>query len=407
MNGGPDLASMKATLTAHAVTPPEAPVHIRAFVAWMRSAEPVSVDIAAEVAGAVGAARSGTHVAALGFASQAAGKPILAPETVFDWVSWLRSRRYFVPGRPRTFEHDGLAILGVALALRAVDADPEALMWLDTLASESLGAFERGAWDWSLIATARVVLGVTDREDVVTQVLPELRVALTAKGVLAGHSGAGNAAWATILRLEALSGGVAHAAVLLAAFNQLVSESLPARLSNVELVDVCRILHGVHASLRRWPWEAKGRTPRSAPARWDVENEYHVQDLLWIVLAPLFPDLEDEENLVSVGHKHPRADLAIPSLNLIIEVKFIRPAASFADMIGGVSEDTGLYFCKESRWRQMIAFIWDDSGRTEEHQELRQGLLKLPNMVDAIIVPRPAKMARVQGAGGAAPPEAT
>jgi hypothetical protein len=58
----------------------------------------------------------------------------------------------------------------------------------------------------------------------------------------------------------------------------------------------------------RWTFELEKRTVNSAVARWDVENEYHVQNLLWAVLAPLFPDIDDEENLPSIGHKKPRAD---------------------------------------------------------------------------------------------------
>jgi hypothetical protein len=81
-------------------------------------------------------------------------------------------------------------------------------------------------------------------------------------------------------------------------------------------------------------WEFKRRTPCSAVARWTVDNEYHVQDMLWVVLAPQFPDLDDEEWLKSLGHHHPRADLAIPSHRVIIEVKFARQdGKSFSGLI--------------------------------------------------------------------------
>ena len=53
-------------------------------------------------------------------------------------------------------------------------------------------------------------------------------------------------------------------------------------------------------------------------------NEYHVQSLLMLLLRPIFPDLKDEESVPSVGHAHPRVDFIIPSMRLVIEVKFIR-----------------------------------------------------------------------------------
>ena len=27
-------------------------------------------------------------------------------------------------------------------------------------------------------------------------------------------------------------------------------------------------------------------------SRWDVDNEYHVQDMLWVILAPVLPDFD-------------------------------------------------------------------------------------------------------------------
>jgi hypothetical protein len=92
--------------------------------------------------------------------------------------------------------------------------------------------------------------------------------------------------------------------------------------NSVSIDNVARMLEGAARSMRRWPWENAPRTLNAVAARWDIENEYHVQDMLWIILAPVFPDLDDEEWLKSLGQHHPRADLAIPSLELIVEVKF-------------------------------------------------------------------------------------
>jgi hypothetical protein len=139
-------------------------------------------------------------------------------------------------------------------------------------------------------------------------------------------------------------------------------------------------------SMKRWRWDDK--------IRWKIENEYHVQDLLWIILAPLFADLEDEENLPSLGHKHPRCDLGIPSLHLIIEVKFIRKGTQshFARITEEIAADHTLYTTAGSNYNKIVAFVWDDSRSSEQHFELKQGLQKMPGIVGTVIVSRPAKM---------------
>ncbi len=118
--------------------------------------------------------------------------------------------------------------------------------------------------------------------------------------------------------------------------------------------------------------------------------------MLWVILAPLFPDLDDEEWLKSLGHHHPRADLTIPSLELIIEVKFIRRAtkSELGSIIQEVAADASTYLQESSGYRYIIAFVWDDSASTEEHSELRQGLTRIRGVRDAIVMSRPSKMAR-------------
>ena len=148
--------------------------------------------------------------------------------------------------------------------------------------------------------------------------------------------------------------------------------------------------------MKRWTFETESRTPKSAVARWDVENEYHVQNLLWTVLAPVFPDLEDEENLPSIGQKHPRADLGLPSLRTIVEVKYIRHRGQpgFAKVIEEVAADTALYLSKTRDYDIIVAFVWDDCAQTEHHHELKSGLEQLRGVSAAIVLPRPSGMRR-------------
>lgn len=121
-----------------------------------------------------------------------------------------------------------------------------------------------------------------------------------------------------------------------------------------------------------------------------MDHEYHVQNLLWALLAPIFPDLDDEQYLTKIGHKNPRADFYIPSMKLVIEAKFLRPGDRMQKIIDEISSDTGLYSAMGNDCSGIIPVVWDDGARSHEHDYLRQGLRKLPNIVDAIILSRPS-----------------
>jgi hypothetical protein len=224
----------------------------------------------------------------------------------------------------------------------------------------------------------------------------DLRTALGAKALLPSSREAQRGAGALILQLTAVPDGMTRAATQLRALKFLLRVTSTLNFNSVSIEDVARVLEGVNRSMRRWSWDDVPRTRNSAAARWDIENEYHVQDMLWAILAPIFPDLDDEEWLKSLGHHQPRADLAIPSLELIVEVKFIRAGGRsvFSNLIQEVATDASTYLQDGSGYRHIIAFVWDDAARTEEHAELRQGLLRIRRVHAAVVSSRPSKMRR-------------
>jgi hypothetical protein len=203
-------------------------------------------------------------------------------------------------------------------------------------------------------------------------------------------------AWSMISGLMGAVDGMTRAAAQLAALAYLLRDTSTLRFGSTSVEDVARVLAGVARSMRRWAWENNPRTSKLVAARWEIDNEYHVQDMLWAILAPIFPDLDDEEWLKSIGQHHPRADLAIPSLELIVEVKFMRAGGRsiFGSVIQEVAADASTYLQEGSGYRHIIAFVWDDAARTEEHAELRQGLMRIRGMHDAIVLSRPLKMDR-------------
>lgn len=388
-----DHWSLRRTLARAAADDGSQPPQARGFAAWVQQDLPVQLDLLKALAGeAAGLAdqRQSNIVALLGYAttvdaSYASG--------FADGVAWLRQRQFFIAGRAAGFEVNGLALFGVAMGLRATaDAGGEEIAWLKGLLTQSLQQHRPADWNEALIAAAAEVLG--DRS-AVGKIAADLRVALAARGVLTAEPAARAEAWDLIAGLTGSDDGMGRAATQAAALGFLVRESSTLRTGTSSVSDVANVLSGLDRSMRRWVWESKPRTPRSAVARWVVDNEYHVQDMLWVVMAPVFPDLDDEEWLKSLGHHHPRADLAIPSLRVIIEVKFARKdGKSFSDLIQEVAADASTYLQDGSGYTSIIAFIWDDAARTEEHAELRQGLLRIRGVVDAIVLSRPQKMDR-------------
>lgn len=160
------------------------------------------------------------------------------------------------------------------------------------------------------------------------------------------------------------------------------------------LDDLLHFLKHIPAGLKRWTWEVTGRTKNANPVKWLIENEYHVQNLLYILLAPIFEDVMDEVYLQPVGQKTPRMDIYLPSIHTIIEVKFRKEAKkSFQALIGEVAEDVSLYRSDpEYKDARIVSFLWDHTRSTQEHAKFREGVLKLQGMDGCVIVSSPSVM---------------
>ena len=165
-------------------------------------------------------------------------------------------------------------------------------------------------------------------------------------------------------------------------------------LTDPDWLQVIEALKNIQPALKRWTWENDFKGSRT-PIKWDIEYEYHVQNLLYAVLRPIFPDLLEEECIESTGHKHPRLDLFIPSLDLIIEAKFVRKGDSFAKITEELAADATLYRKKNNGTnRRVIAFIWDDSSRVQHHATLSQSVRSMPGIDDVVIISRPGNFSR-------------
>lgn len=161
-----------------------------------------------------------------------------------------------------------------------------------------------------------------------------------------------------------------------------------------KLDDLVRFLERIPNGLKRWTWEDRGRTKNAEPVKWAVQNEYHVQNLLYVLLAPIFEDVADEIYLQPLGQKTPRIDLYLPAMHTIIEVKYRKDTKkSFQALIGEIAEDISLYRSdptyKEAR---IVCFLWDHTRSTQEHSKFIEGAMKMEGMDGCVVVNSPSVM---------------
>lgn len=377
-----------------------------AFSAWLLRDNAPLLDLtgpARAAAAKSGAQRGYQDVAVLGFAAAAGVLERGQEKTLIAGLKWIAGRSPFVEGSPAGFCFDVLALLGIALAAKhAEDGGIKKAVadWMSQFIAECYKMPRMEDWQRCLLAAAQKEVDASpDLALPMGESVADVRVALRARGLLPVDMQDQNRReeenTLKLLKEEKIEEiGAVRAALQVVAYDW-VRREIPTYIpGRVTINDVVNLLRRVPAGLRLWTWEAKPRTSGTgAMARkWCIDNEYHVQNLLWFLLAPVFPDLKQEEYTPSVGQIRPRADLAIPSLNLIIEVKFVRQSKSFQEIIEEIASDASLYRTKSSIYTSIVAFVWDDSRRTEQHDTLVHGLKQINGVVDAIVVPRPGSM---------------
>lgn len=160
------------------------------------------------------------------------------------------------------------------------------------------------------------------------------------------------------------------------------------------LEDLLAFLEHIPVGLKRWTWEEVGRTKGTQPVKWYIENEYHVQSLLYALLAPIFNDIAEEVYLQPVGQKTPRADLYLPSMHTIIEVKYRKDVKkSFQTFIGEIAEDASLYRVDTTyRNARIVILLWDCTRATQEHAKFKEGVLKIDGLNGCVVICAPSTM---------------
>ena len=340
-----------------------------------------------------GAPRSYQAVAELALANSLS-TPDAERTTAFnEGLDWALGTATELDGAAVGLAADPPAILAVVSALlRTADTGRQASVrtWLALV----LAKFDKrlGRWERAQLHVASEFLGERRPEpSELSELCCVTRVAVAPTNEVVTASDI-RAITTAVLEYHAQVDPIASA-FLLAALSRVkarIVRSIRTDLMTVD--DVLALLRNLMRSLRDWTWEEKPRTRTSQARQWHIDHEYHVQNLLWVVLAPLFPDLESEGYSTKVGFTQPRADLVIPSLKLIIEAKFARVTDNLKDIQRQVAQDAAMYFPQGGQYDRMIAFVWDEAARTEEHATLVHGLEKLERVAGVVVVNRPSKM---------------
>jgi hypothetical protein len=127
-----------------------------------------------------------------------------------------------------------------------------------------------------------------------------------------------------------------------------------------------------------------------ARKRYIDNNEERVPNLLYFLLASIFPDCREIDNTSSVGGQgHLRTLLEIPCLRLLIWVKVMDSHNNHQNVIQQISADSDLYLVEGSTYSSIMVFILDGFSRLDIHNNFRKELKQLPNVVDAIVVSSP------------------
>ncbi|MCP4613509.1 MAG: response regulator [Planctomycetes bacterium] len=142
-------------------------------------------------------------------------------------------------------------------------------------------------------------------------------------------------------------------------------------LSNVPIEDplqnIERILESFTTCVGRLVDRGYGR-----PAI-EMANEYDVQDLLYVMIKPLFPGLECEEYTPKYAGSQKRVDFVIKEIGVIIEAKYVRDKRHAKTILDEIKIDIESYHA-HAHCNTLIFFIYDPNL---EIQDARKKMLEL------------------------------
>jgi hypothetical protein len=97
-----------------------------------------------------------------------------------------------------------------------------------------------------------------------------------------------------------------------------------------------------------------------------IEDEYDVQDILYVILKSVFPSLRDEDPIPKVGAKSTKIDLILRNEEILIEVKMLKKKdKNETHLIEELKVDFESYH--ECKWlKKLFCFVYDPYKKTKD-----------------------------------------
>ena len=112
---------------------------------------------------------------------------------------------------------------------------------------------------------------------------------------------------------------------------------------------VSKILQNFESAMKRWVFNEN--------KKWVIDNEKDVQSILYLILRSVFEDTQYEEPTDKFGHGWSIVDLKIPSLKLLIEVKFVRQSSDFSKIEDEIKIDS-VDYVKSTDYKKIVVVIY-------------------------------------------------
>lgn len=142
-------------------------------------------------------------------------------------------------------------------------------------------------------------------------------------------------------------------------------------LPNLEQVDttslIIRIIDNFRVGAKLLAERSHGRPPLL------IENEYDVQDLLFVCIRSLFNDARTEEWTPKHANTSKRVDIVIPSAGVLVEVKYVRNTPHSKSVSDEIKIDIESYHNHPS-CKTLLVLIYDPSGHMADPDALEMDL---------------------------------
>ncbi|MBL7840601.1 MAG: hypothetical protein JNJ75_10705 [Cyclobacteriaceae bacterium] len=108
------------------------------------------------------------------------------------------------------------------------------------------------------------------------------------------------------------------------------------------------------------------RNRRKGHSVFAVDDEYDVQDILYVILKSVFPNLRDEDAIGKVGGKSTKIDLLMREERILVEVKMLKAKdLNEVNFIAQLKVDFESYH--ECKWlTKLFCFVYDPFKKTKD-----------------------------------------